>query len=147
MSMLLLSIHPVIQFSAILLILYVFYLGLQRFRFNHLHQKQIVFKWQRHVLLGKIALGVLLLGAAGGMTMVYTYWHRVLMVGIHAQIGLVIIPLAIFGLVSGWYMDSKKKKRKVLPLVHGLNNLVLLLLALSQIFTGWDVYQNFVLGG
>ncbi len=145
--MLLLSIHPVIQLFAIVLTIYAFFLGIQRFRFQHLHQKDVVFKWHRHVLLGKIALLIIVFGAFGGMTMVRTHWYRVLMVGIHAKVALVIIALAFFGLASGWYMDRNKKKRKVLPIIHGLNNLVLLLLALSQIYTGIKVYQTFVLGG
>jgi len=65
-----LVIHPIIQFSAVLLTLYVFYLGVQRFRFFHLYQKT-VFRWKRHVLLGEIALGTLLGGMMGGVTMVY----------------------------------------------------------------------------
>jgi len=51
----LLVIHPIIQFSAVMLTLYVFYLGVQRFRSFHLHQKTL-FRWKRHVLLGKIAM-------------------------------------------------------------------------------------------
>ena len=145
--MLLLSIHPIIQFSAVLLALYVFILGVQRFRSQHLYQKNVVFRWKRHVSLGKIALSILILGAGGGMYMTYSHWYRVLMVGIHAKVALVIIVLAVFGLVSGWYMDRYKKKRKMLPLVHGLSNVVLLLLLFFQVYTGWGVYQTFVLGG
>jgi len=145
--MLQLSIHPAIQLCTILLTLYVFFLGIQRFRSQHLHRKGAVFKWRRHVLFGKLALSILILGAFGGMTMVYTHWSRVLMVGIHARVALIIIALAVFGLASGWYMDRNKKKRKVLPIIHGLNNFVLLLLALSQIYTGIQVYRTFVLGG
>ncbi len=141
-----LVIHPIIQFLAILLALYVFYLGLQRFRFLHLHQR-VVFRWKRHVALGEIALGVLLAGMLGGMAMVYAYWHRVITTGIHAKIALVMVPFMIFGLVSGLYMNRKKKQRSILALVHGLNNLAVLLMALSQVVSGSWVYRVLVLGG
>ena len=145
--MILLTIHPVIQFCAILLAAYVFFLGIQRFRVLHLKHKHAVFKWKRHVLLGKIALGMLIAGAFVGMGMVYFHWRRVLMAGIHAEVALAIVPLAIFGLSSGMYMDTAKKKRKILPLVHGANNLLLLVLALTQIITGVRIYLTYVLGG
>ncbi len=140
-----LSVHPVIQGSAILLALYVFFLGVQRFRFLHLSQKT-VFRWKRHVLLGEIALGAWLVGIVGGMTMVYFYWYGFLMTGTHGKVALVMVPFIIFGFASGQYMNHNKKKRKVLPLIHGLSNLVLLILALTQVVTGWWVYRVFVLG-
>lgn len=141
-----LVIHPIIQFLAILLALYVFYLGLQRFRFLHLHQ-EVVFPWKRHVALGEIALGVLLAGVLGGMAMVYVYWHRLIITGIHGKVALVVVPFMIFGLVSGLYMNRKKKQRSILALVHGLNNLAVLLMALSQVVSGSWVYRVLVLGG
>ena len=63
-----LFVHPSFQLAAILLTVYVFYLGLKRFRFRHLHKK-VVFPWKRHVLLGLIALISLLSGMIGGMIM------------------------------------------------------------------------------
>jgi nitric oxide reductase large subunit len=107
----------------------------------------VVFRWKRHVALGEIALGVLLAGMLGGMAMVYAYWHRVIMTGIHAKIALVMVPFMIFGLVSGLYMNRKKKQRRILPFIHGLNNLAVLVMALSQIVSGSWVYRAFVLGG
>lgn len=140
-----LSVHPVIQGSATLLALYVFFLGVQRFRFLHLY-KGVAFKWKQHVFLGKIALGAWLVGVVGGMTMVYFYWYGFLMTGTHGKVALVMVPFIIFGLASGQYMNHNKKKRKVLPLIHALSNLVLLILALTQVVTGWWVYRVFVLG-
>lgn len=141
-----LVVHPIIQFLAILLALYVFYLGLQRFRFLHLHHK-VVFRWKRHVALGEIALGVLLAGMLGGMAVVFVYRHGVFMTGIHGKGALVMAPFMIFGLVSGLYMNHKKKQRRILPLIHGLNNLFVLLMAVSQIVSGLRIYRAFVLGG
>jgi hypothetical protein len=141
-----LVIHPIVQLSALLLALYVLYLGIQRFRFLHLHH-EIVFHWRQHVALGEIALGVLLAGMVGGIAIVYIFWHGLFMTGIHGKVALVMAPFIIFGLISGLYMNHKKRKRRILPFVHGLNNLVVLIMAISQIISGLWVYRNFVLGG
>ena len=140
-----LVIHPIIQLSAIVLTLYVFYLGVQRFRSVNLHQKTL-FRWKRHVLLGKIAMSALLVGMMGGMTMVYLYFHGFLITGIHGKTALVMAVFIIFGGASGLYMNHNKKKRTALPVIHGLNNFILLIFALTQVITGWRVYMQFVLG-
>lgn len=144
--MLLLSLHPVLQLCAIVLAWYVFWLGFKRFRVLHLGQTQVSFNWKRHVLLGKIALCLLLLGALGGMGMVYLHWRRVFIAGIHAEIAMVIVPLGLFGLASGIFMDLKKKNRTLLPAIHGINNAVLLLLTIAQIISGIGIYRSYVLG-
>lgn len=125
--------------------MYAFYLGVQRFRFLHLKQ-QAVFRWKQHVVLGEIALGLLLSGMIGGMTMVYVYWYGFFITGTHGKVGIAMAPFVIFGVASGLYMERKKKQRKLLPFVHGLNNLVVLILAVTQILSGWWVYRVFVLG-
>ena len=140
-----LVIHPIIQLSAIVLTLYVFYLGVQRFRSVNLHQKTL-FRWKRHVLLGKIAMSALLGGMMGGMTMAYLYFHGFLITGIHGKTALVMALFIIFGGASGLYMNHNKKKRTALPMIHGLNNFILLIFALTQVITGWRVYMQFVLG-
>jgi nitric oxide reductase large subunit len=127
------------------LALYVFFIGVQRFRLLHLSQKT-VFRWKRHVILGEIALGTLLGGMLGGMTMVYVYWHGLLITGTHGKVALIMAPFIIFSGASGLYMNRNKKKRKALPLIHGLSNLVLLIFALIQVLSGWWVYRVFVLG-
>jgi hypothetical protein len=133
-----LFIHPFLQALATLLAFYVFYLGIQRFRSRHLHQK-VVFKWQRHVLLGKIVFGVLFIGMLGGFFMVYTHWHRILITRIHTIVGLVLAALIIIGFGTGLSLDAKKKKHRFLPLFHGINNLIVLLLLLSQAISGWMI--------
>jgi hypothetical protein len=141
-----LSAHPIVQFLAILLAFYVFFLGLPRFRVLHLHHKTL-FQWRRHVALGEIALGVLLAGMAGGIFAVHSTWHGLFITGIHGMVALIMAPLIIFGFISGLYMNHAKKKRRILPFIHGLNNLVILLMAISQIISGSWVYRVFVLGG
>jgi hypothetical protein len=133
-----LYIHPCFQTMFILLAVYVFYLGVQRFRSGHLHQK-VAFKWKRHVLLGKIAFGALLAGMFGGVIMVYIHWHYFLISGIHAMVGLVMAPLIIIGLITGLYLDAKKGKYRSLALFHGINNLIVLLLSVSQAISGLKI--------
>jgi hypothetical protein len=139
-----LLLHPIIQLSAIVLSCYVFYLGFQRFRIVYLKQ-QAHFQWKKHVNLGRLAFCILLIGMAGGITMVRIYWHRFFMTGVHGKVALVMIPLILFGFSSGFYMNAVKKKRTILPIIHGINNFCTLILALSQIVTGLMVYYNFVL--
>lgn len=137
--------HPIVQLSAILMAIYVFFLGMQRFRFLHLKQK-VKFNWQRHVLLGKITMVSWLAGMFGGISIAYLYWHRFLITGTHGKLAIVMLPLILFGLFSGLYMNRVKKKRKLLPFVHGFVNLIVLILSLYQISTGWWVYNVYVLG-
>ena len=98
------------------------------------------------MVLGEIALGTLLAGMLGGMTMVYLYWRGFLITGTHGKFALVMAPFIIFGVGSGLYMNRKKKKGRFPPLVHGLNNLIVLILALIQLVSGLWVYRTFVLG-
>jgi hypothetical protein len=141
----LLPIHPIMQFSATLLGLYILHQGIRRFRSLHLNQ-EAVFNWKLHVLLGEITLGAWLVGFLGGMTTVYLFWSALFITGTHAKIAFVMVPLIIFGLASGLYMDHKKRARKVLPLIHGLSNLTVLVLACVQVVTGYGVYQKYVAG-
>ena len=138
--------HPIFQCLAMLLALYVFVLGLQRFRFLHLHHKT-AFHWSQHVAFGEIALIALLAGMAGGIWVVYVTWHGLFITGTHGMVAVVMTPLIIFGFLSGLYMNHKKGKRRILPFIHGLNNLVVLTMAISQIISGLWVYRVFVLGG
>lgn len=128
-----------------MLALFVFYQGVQRFRFLHLNQKA-AFGWKRHVVLGEIALGMWLAGTVGGATTVYVYWRGFFITGTHGKVALAMVPFIIFGLASGLYMNYKRRGRKVLPFIHGVSNLVALILACVQVATGWGVYRMFVLG-
>ena len=137
--------HPLIQILATLLAVYVLWLGLQRFRSLHWHQR-VAFKWRSHVKLGIVTLGLWLAGLFGGLIMARIWWQGFLITGTHGQTALIMLPLLLFGLFSGLYLDRRKKKRVVLPLLHGFNNLLLLILALYQAYTGWWVYSVYVLG-
>lgn len=138
-------IHPILQFVAICIALYVFTLGVSRFMTIHLKQK-IRFNWKHHVRFGIFASAIWLVGIFGGLYTVKTNWHSALITGSHAQIGLLIIPFILFALSTGLFMDRNKKKRKVLPLIHGIGNTIMLILTLFQIYTGIGVYRLYVLG-
>ena len=133
--MLTLMIHPLVQTGAIALAVYVFYLGFQRFRMRHLHQKA-VFNWKMHVDLGQAAFSLLLLGFLVAPVVTYFRWGGPVFSTDHGQIGIFMLLLILSGFASGRHMDRNRKKRRLLPLLHGVNNLILLLLCILQIFSG-----------
>lgn len=137
-----LYIHPVLMALVILLYAYVLYLGVARFRFNHLKQR-VMFQWKRHVRLGQVAVVCYALGGFLGMLVTWKEWSVVGGMGWHFHnFVYVILPLCLVSFATGTYMDRKKAPRKLLPLVHGLANLLLLLSGICQIFTGLPVIRN-----
>ena len=139
-----LYIHPFIQIVAILIALYVWYLGFKRFKSAHLKIKS-PFNWKNHVKFGKIALVIWFLGIIGGLTIAKIYWKGFFVTKTHGRVGVLILPFIFFALISGYFLDKKKKKRKILPLIHGIINTIMLLLALSQIFTGIEIIKLYIL--
>lgn len=135
--------HPVFQALTTLLAMYVAFLGVERFMAQHLRIKRL-FRWKRHVQLGKIVILFWFAGLVGGLAIARITWSVNFVTGIHYKVALAMLPLMIFGYVSGSIMDTKKRPRNVLPLLHGINNAILLLLAIFQIRTGWGVLQDFV---
>lgn len=137
-----LYIHPVLMALVILLYAYVLYLGVARFRFNHLRQR-VMFQWKRHVRLGQMAVVGYALGGGLGMLVTWKEWSVVGGMGWHySNFVYVILPLCVVSFATGTYMDRKKAPRKFLPLAHGTANLVLLLSGICQIFTGLPVIRN-----
>ena len=143
--MLLLSIHPAVQFTAILLACYTAYLGLQRTQSLHFG-KTAKFQRNQHVIAGAIAL-VAMIGGIGAGLIIVAFFMQNPNTGLHGIIAKTLLPFLLFGLFSGFYLYFKPEKRKIIPAIHALNNLIILLLVLMQIFTGWQVYQKYVLGG
>ena len=140
-----LAFHPIWQFLMILLSVYVLYLAIPRFQSKHFGRTK-KFNWKRHVLAGYLALGGMILGGFGGLTMAAIYFPGILITGTHAYIGLLMVLLALVGLSSGLYMDRRKKQRTGLPLLHGIVNFIVVLFGLAQIYTGYYVFQVFVKG-
>lgn len=127
--------HPVWQVVFTLLGLYVAWLGLKRLAALHLG-RNTSFPRSRHILLGKITLVALILGAAGGAIMVRWLWQGWLVTGVHGWLGMVVIGLALIGLASGLVLERRPRTRRALPLVHGLTNLSLLALCLVNFYFG-----------
>lgn len=130
-----LLIHPVLQAIATLFGLYALWLGWARFQSLHLGRRT-AFKRPSHILMGKIALVLWLLGLIGGLASVRVFMGGWLVSGLHGPVGLACLPFIAFGLASGIYLERRPAPRRVLPLLHGLNNLVLLVLALWQAASG-----------
>jgi hypothetical protein len=141
----LLKIHPIIQFIGTVCAFYVFFLGISRFRSQHLGHKAL-FKWKQHVFLGIFANILFICGLFGGLAVVYLNWEGILITGFHGTFAFVILPFFLFGSISGIYMNRVKKKRKFLPLLHGISNSILLILVVLQARSGYWVYKVFVLG-
>lgn len=139
-----LFIHPLLQFTALVLALYTLFLGYKRFAATQLGKKG-PFAWKRHVLLGTLGMAIWLPGLGLGLLMAYWQWNIVFITGPHYQVALTMVPFILFGYFSGLVMDRKKAKRKVLPLLHGANNLLLALLALVELGTGLGVIREFIL--
>ncbi|MHC1752488.1 DUF4079 family protein [Humidesulfovibrio sp.] len=139
-------IHPVLQTLAVVLSLYVLYLGVIRFRFAHLKHKGILFPWKQHVSQGIAVMTVWALAFVIGLGAAYASWHGVFITGLHHQVGVLMLPLIAFGLGSGFVMDRVKAKRTVLPLAHGIVNALLVLLALWQLYTGIGILRDMVIG-
>ena len=140
-----LLVHPVMQGFGILVALYAFATGMQRFRSVHLKQK-VPFAWKRHVLAGRIAFGILAAGFVVGLVMVRVHWGQNLMTLGHGKMALVTLPLMIVGFLSGHMLNGKSGHKEVLRVIHGLNNMVVLLLLLNQARLGLEVYGLFVSG-
>jgi len=138
-------IHPLLQTLAVLLSLYVLYLGFVRFRFAHLGHKGIVFQWKRHVSQGIAVMVTWALAFVIGLSAAWMNWHVVGITERHYAVALVMLPLVLFGLGSGFLMDRVKAKRRLLPLVHGAVNALLVALALWQLWTGIGILRDMVL--
>jgi hypothetical protein len=138
-------IHPVLQTLAVLVSVYVLYLGWVRFSFAHLGKKGVVFAWKTHVQQGTAVMLTWTLAFVIGLGAAWWTWKSVFITDLHYQVGLAMLPLIGFGLGSGLLMDRVKAKRTVLPLAHGLANALLVALALCQLYTGLLVLRDMVL--
>lgn len=140
-----LSLHPIIQATAILLAYYAAYLGVQRTRSLHFGQ-QVLFQRKQHAIIGAIALLTLLGGLFGGFIIADIAFPQKHGIGPHGMVALVMLPLLIIGIGTGYYLYVRPAKNKVLSVVHGVNNLLILLLLGFQVYSGWIIFGKVVLG-
>lgn len=127
--------HPTLMTLNVVLALWVFFLGLQRFRATVMGRRAR-FPWKTHVRFGYVAMALFVLGMVAGPTMTTIFWGDSGGSSTHFVVGLCMAPLVLVGFFTGRLMDKHKAKRRVMPLVHGANNLLLLFLALWQFLTG-----------
>lgn len=140
-------IHPILQFLCMFLATYVLWLGYKRFRFAHLGDKAAApaFNWKRHVLLGKIAHGIWLLGYALGLTLAWREWSDVGLTGGHFVVGVAMGPVVLAAFGTGFLLQTPKGKRPKLALTHGCLNLAAYAMAVYQFVTGIGVVRLFLL--
>lgn len=140
-----LLIHPVIQVTAIAVILVTAYLGFQRVRSLHFGAK-VEFRRNLHAGLGAAGLLTMLMGLAGGLIMVARVLNKQPLNSLHGQSGMVLLPFMLFGLFTGFYLYLYPPKGKILSVLHGLNNLIVLLLIVFQVFTGIPLVESILNG-
>ncbi len=136
--------HPFIQSVALILAVAVLYMGIQRFRFQHLKIKA-AFNWKRHVLLGKVVHGLWLVGFGLGLFMAHSAWGSVNLTGPHFLAGVIMVPLILISLATGLVLEKPKGRRAGLALTHGVCNVILFLLACYQAWTAVEVVRLFLL--
>lgn len=137
-------IHPIIQSVAMLLGIYVLYMGILRFRLQHMGIKHF-FNWKLHVKLGKIVHGLWLLGFGLGLFMAHYAWGSINLTGGHFLVGVIMVPVIIVALISGLILEKPKGKRATLALLHGVCNLILFFLACYQAYSAIEVIELFLL--
>ncbi len=142
----LLWIHPIVQSLTGLLALYVFWLGLTRFAGRHFGSRT-VFKWKRHVLLGKTVVVIWALGAVGGLTVTYVTYGKIFPGSLHVIVGVLALLLMLVAWLTGSQLDRRREKSDVLPVLHMTNNLLLLILAAMQLYTGIGIIRGALLAG
>jgi len=135
--------HPALMPLLIALALYNLFLGLARFRNNHLGART-VFHWNRHVRTGLAVALLMICGAGFGVFVTWYKWSAPAGTGWHFTSGMIIVGLLGFSLASGLYMNRNKARRTLLPLLHGLSGLGVGLLSLCQAATGWNIIRNFL---
>lgn len=137
-------IHPVIQAVCLILATYVMYMGVMRFRFQHLGQKAF-FNWKLHVRLGKTVHCLWLLGLALGLFLAQIYWGSTNLTGGHYYVGVAMAPLIGVSLLTGLILQKPRGKRAGLALFHGITNAMLYLMALYQAWSSIEVVELFLL--
>ncbi|SIO27075.1 DUF4079 family protein [Halodesulfovibrio marinisediminis] len=138
-----LYIHPAIQVLGIVFGYTALYWGGMRFITVH-HKIKLEFPWRHHVIYGKIAIFLWVIGTAVGVYFTQAEWKNYQFTGDHYALGVIIFPFMLATFFSGYWMDIFKKRRKYLCLVHGTLGVLLCTLVFIQVITGIQVFMQFV---
>lgn len=137
-------IHPAIQTICMILATWVLFMGMQRFRAQHLGVK-VMFPWKQHVFWGKVVHFLWLLGLFLGLFMAWHYWGSINLTDGHFLVGIAMAPTIIISLITGLMLQKPKGKRTRLALFHGSVNLLLFAMALYQGLSSIEVVELFLL--
>lgn len=135
--------HPVLQAIGLGLACWTFFMGIQRFRFQHLGHK-VAFAWKTHVVFGKIVHAVWLFGIGAGLLAAKVQWGMINLTGTHFIVGIGLVPLIVVGLGTGLMLQKPKGKRTRLALLHGITNTFAFGFAMFQLYSGIEVVQLFL---
>ena len=138
-----LYIHPAIQLLGIVFGYIAMYWGAKRFLVVH-RQMKFSFPWNHHVLYGKIAIFLWLVGISVGLYFTHKEWNNYRITGEHYIVGMFMLPLLLTTFITGYWMELFKKKRAVLCAAHGALGFLLCFFAFLQIITGVQVFALFV---
>lgn len=138
-----LYVHPVIQFTGIAFGFFALLWGIKRFLIVH-RKLKLVFPWKQHVLYGKIAIFLWLLGLGVGGYFTPAEWTNYRIMGIHHIGGMIVFPLMFGTFLTGYWMERFKKKRVYLCMVHGVVGFLLCTFVFFQIITGVQIFTLFV---
>ncbi|HKI80863.1 MAG TPA: DUF4079 family protein [Pseudodesulfovibrio sp.] len=136
--------HPILQLAALLIAIRVLFMGINRFRFQHLKQK-CPFNWKGHVKQGKIAAWLWMAGLVLGLYMAQHSWGALALTGPHYTAGMIMWPFILIGLVTGYLLQKPSGKQPGLALVHGVANVFAFVLALYQTWSGVEAVRLFLL--
>ncbi|WP_027362236.1 hypothetical protein [Halodesulfovibrio aestuarii] len=138
-----LYIHPVIQLLGTIFGYFALLWGLKRFLIAHGNMK-LVFPWKQHVLYGKIATSLWLVGLAFGVYFTREEWQYCRITGAHYTLGVIAFLFVLGTFLTGYWMELFKKKRVYLSVTHGLLGVLLCILVFLQIVTGVQVLSLFL---
>jgi hypothetical protein len=138
-----LYIHPAIQLLGIVFGYVAMYWGAKRFLVVHKKMK-FTFPWSHHVLYGKIAILLWLIGLSVGVYFTYMEWNNHRITSGHYIVGMIFFPLLLATFLTGYWMELFKKRRDYLCIMHGALGFILCIFAFLQVLTGVQIFSLFI---
>lgn len=138
-----LYIHPAIQLLGIVFGYVAMYWGAKRFLVVH-KQMKFTFPWNHHVLYGKIAIFLWLIGLSVGVYFTYMEWNNHRITSGHYIGGMIFFPLLLATFLTGYWMELFKKRRDYLCIMHGALGFILCIFAFFQVLTGVQIFSLFI---